>query len=166
MLNKNVWISLKFSKISYAVKEEFMQLIDRAHVYTLDYCQFCRLQLHWVHCKLQCIVSYTSTHILIFLLTQAQVTSTYCKYTSWTEYASASDQTCFSSSLINDKSSFGSGVCNADCCRLHSVNKMTEVENYQANCIFCKILKKEEPGDCIYEVNTALLCQFSFAFFL
>ncbi|XP_014207215.1 histidine triad nucleotide-binding protein 3-like [Copidosoma floridanum] len=30
---------------------------------------------------------------------------------------------------------------------------MTGVDNYQANCVFCKIIRKEEPGDCIYEDN-------------
>ncbi|XP_001607971.1 histidine triad nucleotide-binding protein 3 [Nasonia vitripennis] len=28
---------------------------------------------------------------------------------------------------------------------------MSEIENYQENCVFCKILKKEEPGVNIYE---------------
>jgi hypothetical protein len=47
--------------------------------------------------------------------------------------------------FLNNKSSRASFIL------LNS--KMSTIENYQKNCIFCKILKKEEPGVNIYEVR-------------
>ncbi|XP_011506025.1 PREDICTED: histidine triad nucleotide-binding protein 3-like [Ceratosolen solmsi marchali] len=35
--------------------------------------------------------------------------------------------------------------------------KMTTTNNYQGNCIFCKILRKEEPGESVYE-NEDIVC--------